>query len=71
MPKGVLRGSSGTAPLPKGLLREFLGLRPNAFHITTVHFHTLLFRTVHLHVVILFNQGSMSESLEIFPSGDP
>ena len=35
--KGLLRGISGTAPLPKGCLREFLGLHPNAFHFSTVH----------------------------------
>ena len=46
MPKGLLRGTSGTAPLPKGLLREFLGLHPNAFHFSTVHFNTVHFNTV-------------------------
>ena len=47
MPKGLLRGTSATAPVPKELLREFLGLHPNAFHFSTVHVNTLHFSTVH------------------------
>ena len=51
MPKGLLRGTSGTAPLPKGLLREFLGLHPNAFHFSTVHYNTVHFNVPHFNTV--------------------
>ena len=41
MPKELLRGSSGAAPLPKGLLREFSGLHPNALEFNTVIYSTV------------------------------